>query len=210
MPVEQIRRLLYTPSADLPDGAVRIPLKVIHVNRAPVVVPMGTLSDTAREQWAMDADQEKTHLKVLQSASGLAEKVAAVFDDAEQFPPQSDPDKDLYGGFLSDQDRRLCERVRATEPADLAELELAFEAPKLHELLFRYRARNWPASLDPDERQRWEEYRRYRLSEPGGGGSITLDGYRRRLSQLAVDNSLSTAQRAVVDALLDWPAELGF
>ena len=209
MPVEQIRRLLYTPSAELPDGAVRIPLKVIHINRAPVVVPMGTLSEVAREQWAMNADDEKAHLQALRSASGLADKVAAVFDDAARFPPQSDPDKDLYGGFLSDHDRRLCEQVRAADAADLAGLNLAFEAPKLHELLFRYRARNWPGSLDADERQRWEEYRRCRLTDSAGGGSITLEGYRRRLSQLVVDNALSSTQRAVVDALLDWPTALG-
>ena len=209
MPVEQIRRLLYTPSAELPDGAVRIPLKVIHINRAPVVVPMGTLSEVAREQWAMNADDEKAHLQALRSASGLADKVAAVFDDAARFPPQSDPDKDLYGGFLSDHDRRLCEQVRAADAADLAGLNLAFEAPKLHELLFRYRARNWPGSLDADERQRWEEYRRCRLTDSAGGGSITLAEYRRRLSQLVVDNALSSTQRAVVDALLDWPTALG-
>ena len=34
---EQIRARLYTASADLPEGVERIPLKVLHVNRSPVV-----------------------------------------------------------------------------------------------------------------------------------------------------------------------------
>ena len=88
-------------------------------------------------------------------------------------------------------------------------MNLGFDAPKLDELLFRYRARNWPETLSGAERQRWEEFRRERLTQPGAGGSIVLCDYRRQLSRLAVDLSLTPAQREVVDALLDWPAELG-
>ncbi|MDJ0738955.1 MAG: exodeoxyribonuclease I [Gammaproteobacteria bacterium] len=206
---DQIRARLYTATADLPDGVERIPLKVVHVNRSPVIVPLGTLTDAARERWAMDADAEQRHLDALRGATGLADKVAAVFDDRDAFPPQADPDRDLYGGFLGDDDRRRCEQVRRSAPAELAELHPAFDAPKLGELLFRYRARNWPDSLGGDERQRWEAYRRRRLTEPGAGASIVLDDYRRQLSRLAVDLSLTPAQRAVVDALIDWPAQLG-
>ena len=59
------------------------------------------------------------------------------------------------------------------------------------------------------ERARWEEFRRERLIEPGAGASIVLDDYRRQLSRLAIDMSLTPHQRDVVDALIDWPAELG-
>ena len=207
--VDQIRRLLYTPTAELPSDAVRIPLKVVHLNRAPVVVPMGTLTDAAREEWGLDESAEQRHAEALRDAPGLVEKVAAVFDDADRFPAQSDPDRDLYGGFLSDGDRRRCALVRQAEPAALAGLHPGFEDGKLNELLFRYRARNWPETLTHDERLRWDEYRRERLTDPAGGGSITLDAYRKRLSQMAVDLSLSPQQRAVVDALIDWPQELG-
>jgi len=207
--VGQIRQLLYTPRSDLPADAVRVPLKVVHLNRAPVIAPMSTLTDQARERWALDPAAEKRHAEALRAAPGIAAKVADVFDDTDRFPPQPDPDRDLYGGFLSDGDRRRCEMVRAADPAALAGLVPGFEAPKLDELLFRYRARNWPESLSRDERMRWEAYRQRRLNEPSGGGSITLDGYRRRLSRLAVDVSLSVEQRAVVDALLDWPDAIG-
>jgi exodeoxyribonuclease-1 len=132
-----------------------------------------------------------------------------VFGEREPFPPQADPDRDLYGGFLSDDDRRRCALVRRTPPDELGALQPGFDAPKLDELLFRYRARNWPETLNRDERLRWEEFRRERLTDPGAGASIVLDEYRRRLSRLAVDLSLGPAQRAVVDALLDWPAEIG-
>ena len=95
-------------------------------------------------------------------------------------------------------------------PAEsLAKLDPGFEDPKLDELLFRYRARNWPDSLDVGERTRWDGFRRRRLIEQDGGGSIALDEYRRQLSRLAVDLSLNPKQREVVNSLIDWPAELG-
>jgi exodeoxyribonuclease-1 len=209
LPADAIKSRLYTATAELPEGVERIPLKVVHLNRAPVIVPMGTLTDTARAQWQMDAAAEARHLDMLRRASGLDRKLAEVFDNRDRFPPQCDPDRDLYGSFLSDADRRRCELIRAARPEDLGALQPGFDAPKLLELLFRYRARNWPETLDRQERLRWEEYRRARLTEPGGGGSIVLGDYRRQLSRLAIDGSLTAAQLAVLDALLDWPAELG-
>ena len=207
--VEEIRARLYTPSSELGDGVERIPLKVVHLNRAPVVVPMGTLTDEARERWQMDAALEQRHLEALRTAPQLATKLAEVFDDRDALAPQSDPDRDLYGGFLSDDDKRRCAQIRAANPEELAGLHPGFDAPKLAELLFRYRARNWPESLSGEERGRWEDYRRARLTEPGAGGSITLDEYRKALSRMAVDTSLSPGQCGVIDALLDWPQELG-
>lgn len=209
LPVAEIRRRLYTPAAELGDDEARIALKVVHLNRAPVIVPLATITDAAREEWDLDAAREQRHREILLAATGLEKKLAEVFDDRDRFAAQNDPDLDLYGGFLSDADRRLCEQIRLATPDDLVGRQFDFEAAKLHELLFRYRARNFPHTLDRDERLRWEEYRRARLCEPGAGGSIVLDDYRRSLSRLAVDTTLSPPQRQVVDALLDWPADLG-
>ncbi|MCP5298738.1 MAG: exodeoxyribonuclease I [Chromatiaceae bacterium] len=207
---DEIRARLFTATADLPDGAERIPLKVVHVNRSPVVVPMGTLTDDARERWLMDADAERSHLDALRAAApAVGQKLREIFAQIESFPPQPDPDRDLYGAFLSDADRRRCEQVRRTVPDALGTTSFGFDAPKLNELLFRYRARNWPETLDGTERRRWEAFRRARLTEPDAGGSIIIDDYRRRLSRMAVDLSLTPRQREVVDALIDWPQELG-
>lgn len=209
MSSDEIRNRLYTATADLPAGTERIPLKVVHTNRSPVIVPMGTLDDAARERWSMDARAERKHLDVLRAARGLTEKLAEVFGERDAFPRQNDPDRDLYGAFLSDDDRRRCERVRRTPANELGMLQPGFDAPKLDELLFRYRARNWPETLNRDERLRWEEFRRERLTEPGAGASIVLDDYRRQLSRMAVDMTLMSEQRDVVNALIDWPTELG-
>ena len=80
----------------------------------------------------------------------------------------------LYsGGFFSDHDRRAMDQVRASSAVELAGAAWSFEDDRLDELLFRYRARNYPESLTPDERERWETYRYRRLTEADGGGSIS-------------------------------------
>lgn len=207
--VDELRERLYTRAADLPEGVERIPLKEIHVNKAPVVVPMSTLTEEARDAWQLDAVAEQRHLQTLLAhRPRLQEKLSALYA-AREFPPCDDPDLDLYGGFLSDADRRRCEQVRGASPEELSHLQIDFDAPKLSELLFRYRARNWPETLNLRERERWDGYRRQRLNDPDSGSSITLGQYRKELSRLAVDASLSSGQRRVVDELLDWPAQIG-
>lgn len=205
---EDIRERMYTRTEDLPEGESRIPLKTIRINRAPVLVPMNTLTEKAREEWQMDAHFEAEHLAQLHAATGLEKKLAEVFA-RQTFEPCDDPDQDLYGGFLSDDDRRRCDQIRRCDPEQLRLLKPDFEAPKLHEMLFRYRARNWPESLDADERARWDNFRLDRMRNPAAGASITLEDYRKELSRLAIDTTLTPEKRQVVDALLDWPTVLG-
>ena len=71
-------------------------------------------------------------------------------------------------------------------------------------MLFRYRARNWPATLSPDERETWDAFRLSRLTEPEGGGSITLDRYAQRLAELAETHAEDPAKLAVLEALSEW------
>ena len=173
-----------------------------------MIVPINTLTGEARERWQLDAARETAHLKLIQQAKDLPAKIRQVFAESP-WPASSDPDQSLYDGFLSSSDRRLCELVRTTLPENLAQLNPAFEAPKLHELLFRYRARNWPHLLNKAEQQRWHEYRMHRLTRPDAGASITYREYGKILSRMAVDAGLTPDQRTLVNQLLDWPAQIG-
>jgi exodeoxyribonuclease-1 len=58
-----------------------------------------------------------------------------------------DVDEDLYGGFLGPQDRTRLDRLRKASPDDPAWQTASFDDPRLEELVFRYRARNFPDSL---------------------------------------------------------------
>jgi exodeoxyribonuclease-1 len=89
----------------------------------------------------------------------------------------------LYDGFIGDRDRRLCEQVRAADPAQLAQEQWPFDDERLPELLFRYRARNFPETLNPEEQERWQIFSRQRLSEPEWGAPNTLKSFTQAAEQ---------------------------
>jgi len=188
---ETLRSLLYTRAEELPEGVQRPGLKSVHLNRCPVLLPPKMLDGRLAERAGLDGERCRRHLATLRAwregdPRGLADKLAAIHTR----PPESgrrDPELALYGGFLSDADRRACDAVRATPPAGLAGAAFAFEDPRLPELLFRYRARNYPETLDAEEREAWEAFRYRRLSGEDGFGALDLETFNARIEALAAD-----------------------
>jgi exodeoxyribonuclease-1 len=202
---EEIRERLFTPKSELPEGVERIPLKTIHINKCPVIVPMNTLTESAVKEWAIDVETAQRHLEMIHREKNLESKIQAAHAPREFDQKEDDPDQALYGGgFFSDRDRRQIETVRAASPDLLKSADFRFEDSRLPELLFRYRARNWPQTLDSEEKRRWEDYRMRRLSEPELGG-ISLDQYREKLARMMVEPGLGERERGILSELADWP-----
>jgi exodeoxyribonuclease-1 len=204
--VDEIRTRLFTRADELPPGVTRIPLKTVHVNRAPVLAPLGTLSARSAERWSIDLEQVARHAgAVARHAASIRERVREVHEPREDAATASDPDLMIYsGGFFSNDDRRTLARLIGETPEALAQAHPRFDDPRLAEMLFRYRARNWPATLSPEERETWDAFRLSRLTEPEGGGSITLDRYAQRLAELAETHAEDPAKLAVLEALSEW------
>ena len=126
-------------------------------------------------------------------------------DDGIASAKQSDPDLMLYsGGFFSAPDKRVMEQVRATPPEELAAGHFVFEDRRLDEMLFRYRARNYPDSLSPEEHATWEEYRFQRLTEPEFGASYCMEEFQAEVEGLLGTGDLSGAQQRLMEQLLDY------
>ena len=67
------------------------------------------------------------------------------------------------GAFFSDVDRDLMEILRATRPNDLGRLDLPFRDGRLQEMFFRYRARNYPDTLNQADKERWQNFRKGKI-----------------------------------------------
>ena len=65
-------------------------------------------------------------------------------------------------------------QLRGLSPAELARARTGFDDARLEELVFRYRARNFPDTLTPTRAERWEAHRAARLLE-GEGGARNVD-----------------------------------
>ena len=119
-----------------------------------------------------------------------------------------DPEFALYAGFLSDHDRRLGARVRELAPEALAKERLAFEDARLPELLFRYRARNFPATLSSGERARWAEHCVARLHGAPLRGMHNCASLRRRIAELRLERTGDARALAILEALDAYSNEL--
>ena len=205
----ELHKRLFTPTADLPEGVERLPLKTVHLNKCPVVVPMSTLTAEAAERWSIDVDLGKKYRERLVAAEGLAQKIERVHRMTE-YAAISDPDQALYaGGFFSQDDRRRMDQILASSPRELGNFPLVFDDQRLPEMLFRYRARNWPETLSPEENERWDEYRHARLFESDAGGSLQIDEYLEILDQLETDEGIPEERRRLIPDLLAWAEQIG-
>ncbi len=206
---DQLGELLFRRTADLPEGVERPGLKTVHINRCPVLVTAKMADAATAERLGIDGARCRKHLAALRDYRGRNPKafntrVQAIFA-GRNFEPVSDPDRMLYGGgFFSDHDRQVMNDVRASSPAELASASFAFEDARLPEMLFRYRARNYPQTLSPEERARWEEYRFARLTEPGAGGSICMDEFHASIEELLASGTLAPAQQELMLQLQEY------
>jgi exodeoxyribonuclease I len=205
---DEIADRIFTARADLPEGIERIPLRTVRANHAPALAPLSVLQGVDRQRLQLDLDRCIAHRDVLRAVDGLAEKLRRVFQRATELPPPEDPELALYGGgFLPDADKRLLAQVRATPPEQLGTRAFPFRDARYPELLFRYRARNWPDTLDADERARWEAFRQARLTRHTALTGLTLDDYFARLAELRNDPQ-AQGKLALLDQLQAWGGHL--
>ncbi len=205
---EKISERLYTPAAELPEGMERIPLKTIHTNRCPAVATTALMDDAVAARIQLDLPKARQHYQQIMKAGPLAEKLAEVFS-SRSFPEQKDPDVMLYGGdFFGQNDKSVMAQVRSSTPAELRDNTFYFEDTRLAEMLFRYRARNYPESLTEDEQQQWQEYRYQRLTEADGGGSIILEDYLVKVQTLLDSEDVSERDQQILERLLDYSDQL--
>jgi len=87
----------------------------------------------------------------------------------------------------------------------LASKRPGFADGRLSELLFRYRARNFPHTLSDEEQAQWQQHCAARLHE-GAGGARTLASYFEQIDALAEQAAEREDERAqeLLEALYDY------
>jgi exodeoxyribonuclease I len=202
---ETVRRRLYTRQEELPEGELRLPIKTIHINKSPIVIGQLRVVEPVAERWGLDLPLALQHAG---HAAALGRSLDALWPAVFERPqPENAPDvdEDLYGGFIGNDDRRSLQRLRELSPDALAARRPAFDDPRLEELLFRYRARNFEPTLTEAESERWRQHRADRLLH-GQGGALTLARYFERidvLAEAAIERDDERAQ-ALLEALVDY------
>jgi exodeoxyribonuclease-1 len=204
---DDIRARLFTASADLPEGVARLAIKGVHLNKSPIVIgQLKTLRPELAQRWGIDFGLAQTHLEHLRALPDLSALWPQVYARPAPAGGQADVDEDLYGGFLGDADRRRLTQLRALDPRELAVARTGFDDERLPELLLRYRARNFPDTLNADEARQWAAHRADRLLH-GHGGALTVQALFDRIDTLAESVEDERGQ-GVLEALYEWGEQL--
>lgn len=198
---DALRTRLYTRREQLADSSP-VPVKLLHINKCPVVAPANTLRPDDAKRLGISRQRCLDNLALLRKHPEIREKVVAVFVGTEPFTPSNNVDAQLYDGFFSDADRTAMNIIQQTTPEHLPALDLTFNDPRIAKLLFRYRARNFPGTLDEAEQLRWLQHRRDMLSPE------RVRDYVERLESLFVQYEGDKSRIVQLKALFDYAREL--
>ena len=193
---DEIARRLFQPASERRDSDDERPgLRTVHINKCPVIVPLSTLRPVDAERLNMDREQIEQHAQWAREIcqKNTLEQISRALSRQWQDDSTVDVDGTLYSGaFLSQADKKSLQAIRKIPAQQLAgkldQLTGHFDDRRLDEMLWRYLARNYPETLDPGQRLRWNEQCAARLADSTSAW-LGLDGY-----QLALDE-------------IDWPPE---
>ncbi|HFQ4953908.1 TPA: exodeoxyribonuclease I [Vibrio vulnificus] len=165
---DALHERLYTRHDELGD-LLPVPVKLVHLNKCPILAPAKTLTAENAANIGIDREQCLANLALIRQHPEVREKLVQLFSIEREFEKSHDVDTLLYDGFFSPTDKASMDIIRQTDPTHLAALDITFNDKRIEPLLFRYRARNYPWTLDENEQRRWanhcREYFESRIEE---------------------------------------------
>ncbi|ACX95907.1 exodeoxyribonuclease I [Halothiobacillus neapolitanus] len=220
--METLAARRFLRDADAQDNQHRLPIKLLHLNRAPVVVPNAILKEgdiVERMQLDLDAVQKNTRT-MAQFKREVADKLHAVLAEQMAFASQ-DAECALYEGFMPNVDRyalddfnRVFDQAMAAggsaqdEPVTEALRKLmaqSWQDARLPELVFRFVARLRPDLLNEDERTQWQSWVDSRLNAAPDQRYMGFAGFFAAIDALMADAAYrDEATLALLTQLKAW------
>ena len=156
--IEALTERLYTKHSDLGPDEQPVPVKLVHLNKCPILAPAKTLTAENADKIGIDRTQCLQNLALIRQHPEIREKLIGLFSIEREYDQSKDVDSQLYDGFFSPADRTAMDIILQTAPEKLAELDITFSDARIAPLLFRYRARNFPWTLTEQEQRRWNDH----------------------------------------------------
>ena len=101
---------------------------------------------------------------------------------------------------MSDGDRALCDQAIAEDPSALTSQSFPFTDQRLQEMLFRYRARNFPDTLSDAEAAQWREHCQLQWHE----GSFPLTQFEAELAEERSRPAVTESTLIALNQLEEW------
>jgi exodeoxyribonuclease-1 len=99
--------------------------------------------------------------------------------------PNLDSDLGIYSSFFSADETNQAKNVRFQIAANkLATFDYSGYSPRLKEMVFKLKARNFPHTLSPSEQNKWTLYSKNRVLDSSIGAELTLDQYYQEVEEI--------------------------
>ncbi|MFC0308214.1 exodeoxyribonuclease I [Gallibacterium trehalosifermentans] len=162
---ETLKQRLYTKKSALEQlGQKSVPLKLVHLNKCPILAPAKTLQSQDADRLGIDRQYCLSNLEQLKAHPEIREKVHQIYleDYSSQY---DDVETALYTGFYSYSDKQNLAILRTLPEEKLGDHGLVFQDQRISELLFHYRARHCYKTLSRAEQVKWQKYCRIKLEK---------------------------------------------
>lgn len=187
------------------EEGLKLPVKLLKYNSCPAVAPLGVLDEASQQRLSIDLKIIQANYHKLSKMTDFPDKILAALKEVEKARPTAKSPEDkladcqLYEGFFDDGDKRLMEQVKHKDPSELSGLEGSFKDKRLNQILPLYKARNFPAALENEEREAWEGFREQVLL--GGGENSRMAVFFKRLYELGARPTLTSHQKYLLEEL---------
>jgi exodeoxyribonuclease-1 len=203
MSSQDIAKNLYTKKMDFPKGIQRVALKTVHVNKSPALAPINTLTVDKAKQWQINWDKIEQHRQQLLADNSLAQRLIEMCHASSKKKIISDADSAIYEGFISNNDRALCNQVLKKKPEQRVSWKPTFDDHRLNTLYPRYVARNWPELLDVEQQEQWQRFCQARLFDGDYGNRLTIQDFQQTIETLLA-TPLAEEKQLILKKLLEW------
>jgi len=185
---EQIAEKLYTKTVDLGEEE-RIGLKLVHLNKCPILAPAKTLLPENADRLGIDREACLKHLAVIQNNNELKIKLSEVFEFEKEFEKEDNPEYRLYDGFLNPADKQQMDQIHDHPILEHWKLTPEFEDERLKGLWRLYKARYFTNMLSTEELSWWQTYRTDKLMHGTDKPNLTISEF-----QMSLENNLEVNQ----------------
>lgn len=189
MDSQQIAGLLYTAKRDLPADAVRPALKLVHLNKAPVLAPAKTLSAERASTLSIDRTKCLQHLEVLRHDLSLRDTLVQIYQHEQIYQAETVAEYALYQGFISSKDQALLAQLQQKTEQQLSAEQPMFQDDRLNQMWFAFKARNFAELMSDQDLQKWRRYCTDRLHYGNDKPARTADEF-----MMAIENLIESGQ----------------
>ncbi|NTS78564.1 exodeoxyribonuclease I [Catenovulum sp. SM1970] len=208
MTTDDIANLLFSKEEDLMEGESRLPIKLIHTNKCPVLAPAKTLTEENAERLGIDRATCLKNLAFIKQHQQQISQSLIDFYTQQEFEEEKDVDHMLYSGFFNQSDVQLMNQLHQMPIEQLVNSSPAFSDNRLQQLWFRFKARNYPESLAAQELTKWQLHCQEKLTGNSNKGCLNAQEFVTDLENLTRNGKLSDEKMAILKALYDYVSQM--